>query len=114
MATFKFDMIKYVSKCINSLESCNYDNSGLWKIIAPCTLTFGDVTLKKCYTCKLYIHPRLLYKHIKYDCQNYSAVDSIGKIECICGERLTQNKYSRHLLAETRINYMNYLSNRRR
>jgi len=61
MTTFKFDINKYVSSCIKSLELDNYDNSGLWKIIAPSTITISDITLKKFYTCKMYIHPKRIF-----------------------------------------------------
>jgi len=106
MAKFKFDMRKYVSNCIKSLESCNYDNTGLWTIIAPSILTFGDVTVRTCYTCKMYIHPNRIYKHMTSECQFYSSRDLFkGQIECNCGTVLRQDKYSKHLLTESHINY---------
>jgi len=106
MTTFKFDMRKYASNCIMSLESCNYDNTRLWTIIAPSTLTFGDVTVRKCYTCKMYIHPNRIYKYMTSECQFYSSKDQFkGQIACDCGVVLRQNKYSKHLFIKTHINY---------
>jgi len=68
MASFKFDMSKYVSCYIKSLELNNYDNSGLWKIISSSTITISNLTLKKCYTCKMYIHPKRIYNHVTAKC----------------------------------------------
>jgi len=109
MTSFKFDMSKRVNSCIKSLEINNYDNSGLWKIIAPSTITINDVTLKKCYTCKMYIHQKRIYKHMTSKCPppNYYLKKEYykGIIECECGTILLQKNYSKHLLTPTHINY---------
>jgi len=102
-------MMKYVSNCIKSLESRNYDNTGLWKIIAPSTLTFGDVTVRKCYTCKMYIHPNRIFKHITSECKMYVSAKNL--VACNCGNVLQQINYGKHLLTPSLINRVIYLEN---
>jgi len=44
------------------------------------------------------------------NCQFYSLKDKFkGWVECNCGSILNQDKYNKHLLTQSHINYNNYL-----
>jgi len=66
----------------------------------PSTIEFNDITLKLCYTCKMYIHPRRIYKHMTAKCPppNYCLKNEYykGRIECECGTILLQVSYQKH------------------
>jgi len=73
------------------------------------TITISDITLKMCYKCKMYIHPKYMYRHITLKCAlNTSDKYKIG---CYCTQKLSQNNYSKHLLTPTHINYWNKCDN---
>jgi len=75
----------------------------------PSTITINDITLKLCYTCKMYIHPKRIYKHMtaKGPPPNYDLKKDYyrERIECYCGVISLEENYSKHLLTPSHINY---------